>query len=137
MAGKKHGCPQGGFKDWWRRNRDRYSMEEKESSLQGERKKITAMTEVEQELKGASSASDSTDGATLKGGPIEKEAKPTEESGSSHLSGLRLFVVMAGLTLVMFLAFLDISIISTVRRMSRLGKMQEVTNCCFPRPSRI
>ena len=77
-------------------------------------------------------SSPGTDAATLKGEPMAdetanenephgKEAAETtdEQDDTPYLSGLKLFLVMAGTTLVCFLAMLDIAIISTVRQGSR------------------
>lgn len=57
-----------------------------------------------------------SDDSTIQNGQEddEKAAQPAVQASSSHLSGIKLFLVMTGVTLVMFLAMLDIAIISTV-----------------------
>ena len=77
------------------------------------------MTNSDQERKAADSAS-AVDGATLQDEPAEKGSEqgseqPADEAVVSYLTGLKLLLVMTGVTLVMFLAMLDIAIISTVR----------------------
>ena len=47
---------------------------------------------------------------------MEKEKIKTTGQSEPFLTGVRLFLVMTGVTLVMFLAMLDIAIISTVRQ---------------------
>lgn len=53
-----------------------------------------------------------TDGAVKESG----DEQPPTGPGETYLTGARLFLVMTGVTLVMFLAMLDIAIITTVRR---------------------
>ena len=71
------------------------------------------MASPDEERKGPASTS-GTDGANL---PKEKEngnADQYADGEVAYLTGLRLFLVMTGVTLTMFLAMLDIAIIGTV-----------------------
>ena len=71
------------------------------------------MASPDEERKGPDSKS-GIDGATL---PTEKEGGNADQHADgevAYLTGLRLFLVMTGVTLTMFLAMLDIAIIGTV-----------------------
>lgn len=73
------------------------------------------MTSIDQKRKAADSAS-AIDSAILRDDSAEKGSeRPSSVDESTYLSGLKLFLAMTSATLVMFLAMLDISIISTVR----------------------